>query len=775
MLHHSEHAWPFAALKNKNINYLAAVDHIRAYRRLPVRGAWAWAIVAGGLLLLAIFVLGPLFQTGFTTRDDAEAGLLPDQYGGWWPAVWALTLASGRFFHLIWLNAVFALSRLCSTHPVGYHLLALGSVLLNIAGFYLVTARVFASKAAGILAAACALTWLQNGWNHNLLTSYPVVPHLGLTSLLAVVILLLEWQRSGRSGFAIGAGAVFFVALLLSETFVVYFPVLLAVCAFRAWQMPGREVGERARITVAGSLPMIAALAIYLGCYFMFRHAYPSHHQGNQLAPFDLGRIGAVIWQYTTSTFPSYFYFRDPVSVNVVFDWSRPEWLAKALIATLFCGLILVGAGRIFTVRSFAWSVLAGMACLIAPVLLVSLTPQYQDWVVDSGSLAYGAPSYYAYFAMVFLIVVVMLGLSQLLARWRLVWRLYVLLACCFVAGTSLATDYYNHSITLDQQLSHLKWKTVDRFISTDIFGAIPEGSIIYAPSLWRARGIMANSDNYWGGYFSRQSGKRVSVTRTAWEFQAALEKNPAQPAYFLKFEQEPREPNQFLVFAALKKPAETSEHGTAYADAFTLFTYSRNRKFTLIGNCVGRAPPVLEVNGQRLDGFDSNVFFAPIDHDPTTGDFPKAMVRSSVPVDLARLRLSYFPAEQPPKQVEVHYGPGFYGEERDPASGSSWNWSRARAELSVINNSSQQMERTIKFTLTSFTSRSVTLRMSGSKKVFALEANGSQAVGLRIVLEPGENKLVLESDQPARLIGNGDPRTIAFGVRDFVVTDPAQ
>jgi hypothetical protein len=759
-------------------------------RGLPGSGAWrVRAVVVTGLLLLAILVLAPLFQTGFTTRDDAETGLLPDQWGGWWGAVWALTLASGRFFHVISLHLVFALSRLCSRHPIAYHLLATGSVLLNVAGFYFVTARALASKAAGVLAAACALTWLQNGWNHNLLTSYPVLPHLGLTILLGIVILLLAWQRTPRPGATLIAGAAYFAALLVSEAFVVYLPVLLALCLYRAWHTPDRSLGERVRAATRSSSPMIVALAIYLICYFVFRHFYPSHHYGNQLAPFDFRRTALVIWQYGLSTFPGYFYFRDSTSLNVTIDgvatnsgwlWQlfariRPEWIAKALIANLFCWLVLSRRRHFFAARSFVLAVVTAIACLVAPVLLVGLTRQYQDWVVNSNSLAYGAPSYFAYFAMVFMIVVVMLGLGQCFMRWPFAWRLYVVLACCFVTATSLATDYYNHYITLDQQLSHLKWRTVDRFIATETYGKIPAGSVIYAPSLWRGRGIMANSDFYWTEYFSQWSGKRVSLHRSAEEFKAALNKTRDANAYYLGFEQEATRPNQSLVFGELKKPAEIGEDGTAYADTFILFTYSKIRKFTLMGTCSGDTA-TFEVNGRRLEDVDGGVFFASIDHEPTPGDFPATTVRSSAPIDLTRLVISYLPSELRPNRLEIRYGPGFYGGERDPASGDSWNWSAAESTWSVINNSSQNVESSLRFTLTTLTPRSVTLRMSGSAKTFTLEGGGSKVVELAgVVLQPGENKFFFRSDRPAQLVGNGDPRPIAFGVRNLVVAHPVR
>lgn len=685
------------------------------------------------------------------------------------------------------MHLAFALSHLCSVRPFIYHLLAVGSISLNLAAFAFVIARGLRSKAAGILGLSLGLTWLQNSWNHNLFTSFPVVLHLGLTLLLCVVALLLTWQTKGGGPFAVFAGIGYFMALLVSESFVAYLPILIGVCVSKAWQVPGCERRKRVRIVARGSLPILAALALYLICYFGYRYAFPSQHSGNQLAPFDIGRIASVVWQYSVSTFPGYFYFRDPMSMNATFDgftpnsgsvWQliergRPEWIAKALVASLFCGLLLARRSPFFTARAFLLSILAGLMGLVAPVCLISLTLQYQEWVLVSNSLAYGAPSYYAYFAMVWLILTIMLWANQLLARNLKVWRIYVVVACCFVAGTSWATDYYNYYITLDQQLSHLKWRTVDRFIQTDEFAAVRDSSVIYAPTLWRSRGLATNGDNYWTEYFNQRSGKKVVLCRSAAQFQDALKASPGLPGYFLAFEQEPKEQNQFVVFATLERPRDVSYTGAVSAKSFGVFMFSRNRKFTLVGQSADGLPVAVEVNGERVGDATGPFFVAPIDHEQTAGDFPKTTVRASAPVDLTQLVISFFPIEQRKVAVEVQYGRGFYPHESD-ASGNSWNWSAEQAELMVINNSAEEAERSIQFTLTAFTARAITLNAGGIERTIALTAGGSQAVELsRVVLQPGENKFSFRSDQPAQLIGNGDPRRIAFGLRNLVISDP--
>ena len=617
-----------------------------------------WISVAV-LALLVVLVFSFHLHIGFTTRDDAETGLLPVRLGSARETAWQVALASGRFYHLIIVPIQVALMHLFFRSTLTYNLLAVGAVLLNVALFSWTARKAFASNLAGLLAATLSLVWLQNHWHHSLMTSYPVIPHLAFSALLCAIIVLLSWEKNRPFNRPVLAGVLYFLSILFSESFLVYFPILAGICCYHAWQLPVTSLKVRAKMTMRAISPAATGVIIYLVCYIAFRSAHPSHHHGNQLAPFNLNRIGAVLWQYTTSTLPGYFHFHDPDAINRMSDafasgkgrfgelltQCRLEWLVKALVSSSFCALLLSLKPRELNSRSYFMAALAGLGATLAPVFLVSLTRQYQDWVVNSRSLAYGLPSYCSYFGVVFLIGTSLLYLNQLARRSPNLWLIYIVLASLFVGTTSLATDSYNYYIAREQRLSHLKWQTVDRFIRTDDFKAVPEGSLFYAPSLWQARGIVANSEKYWSDYFTARSRKKIAVARTFEELKSLVAAAPKARTYLLAFRQATKEPDQFFAFAEIKRPEPSSSDNTIYANDFALFSYGKNRHATLIARCRdGDAPPKVEVNGRAVESIAGPVFFAVIDASPTAGDFPRTVVHADRPVDLTNLQLSYFP-----------------------------------------------------------------------------------------------------------------------------------
>lgn len=622
-------------------------------RRRRVSREWFIRLtILSGLSLLALLVLFPHLQTGFTTRDDAEIGLLPAQYGGWQGAAWAIALGSGRFSHLLTMPAVFALFRCYLVSPPCFYFLYLGSILLNFVLFYFLVRQLTGSKRAGFFAVVLGLAFQPNNWQHNLLTSYPVIPHLGLSALFCTFICLLAARENRRPMFVVLAGIAYFVSLLVSEAFILYFPVLLGICLYHARAQSGESKEKAAE--VARLLSAVAiGLAIYLVCYVAFRHFHPSQHDGNRLAPLSLGRIAAVIWQYTSSTAPGYFYFFAPPEISNVdeaiassvvrfpqlFERCRWEWLVKAIVASLLSGLILWRSPGRFTLRSLGFCFLGGMACLVAPVFLVSLTPQYQDWVLHHRSLAYGLPSYAAYFATSLLLATLLMAARQASSSRPIFALGYTLIVSTLVGAASLATDLSNYPVTVEQQRSHRKWRMVDRFIGTAEFRALPEGAIFYGPTLWR--GPIASGENYWTEYISQRSGKKMRVVRDPAAFRAILEEQPDLPGYFLAFGQDPRMFHEFLILARPEKNVLASGESIS-AREFVVFSAGGKGLLTVTGECSpSDRLATVQVNGRAADRIEGRVFSAQIEQGLDETDFPKLEVRSDVPIDLNRITVS--------------------------------------------------------------------------------------------------------------------------------------
>jgi len=760
----------------------------RSAKDIGLAGIQLRIAVIGALSILALLTLFPLLQTGFTTKDDSEIALQATQHGESLRYAMNFAALQGRFYQAFSILA--ALLPHYYSNPVWHYSLYLGSILLNVLLFYFLVGMIFRSRMAAVFAAALCLTFLQNNWQHSILTSYRVIVPLGLTFFLGTLLFFFYWQRQRQLRFAILTGITYFLALLIYESFVVFFVVFLGLALHDALARTAssvRQIAFRAATTLS---PIVLVLVVYLSCYFTYRFYHPSVYDGNQPAPLDISRILAVMWQYTVSTVPGYFYFRDSETIQVLFtgfglhtvglgelvELCRVEWAVKAVAAAGLSAAILVRARQHLTLKSFWLTLAAGVACLFAPALLVSLTAKYQDWVLRYHSLAYSAPSYDAYFAMIFLLVTVLLFLSRALSQWKILSGAYIFCVCVGIAVASLATDFYNYHITVDQQLSHLKWRTVDRFLQTEEFDALPSDSVILAPSLWRQRGIVANAETYWSRYLTQKSGKRIWVAQSIQQLGALLAEGVGRKGYFLAFEQEPKEPNQFVVFGKLGNDRRLID-GPVYASEFTLFNYSKNRSFTLIGEFSQAGLPVrININGRAVDEIENGVFFARVDQSTNREDFPKVIVNSTTPVDIAHLVVSFFPVELGRKGVEIIYGRGFHGLEENSAAGLVWNWSRAESEVAFVNYSDHPVSKLIQFQLTVFTPRTVALEVNEIQEQIVFESGGTKLVNLpNVILQPGENKLFLASDQPALPPGNGDSRLMAFGVQNLLVTDPGK
>ena len=358
------------------------------------------------------------------------------------------------------------------------------------------------------------------------------------------------------------------------------------------------------------------------------------------------------MWQYTVSTIPGYFYFRDPGPIEATFngfghhtiglseliELCRSEWAAKAVIVAMLSAAIFLERRKIFTAKSFCLTIAGGAACLIAAVVLVGLTGKYQEWVLQHRSLAYSGPSYYAYFAMIFLLAAVLLFINQKLGRWKVVSTLYILFVCGGLAIASLATDFYNYYITVDQQLSHLKWRVVDHFLQTEEFKAYPQVRLFtHHPcgglgALWqigRPIGLVISA--------KKKSGKAIQVVENRDEALQRVAQFPGSRLCFLDLEQEPKEPNQYVIFSTLESAASILP-SSVYAKDFALFTYSGNKTFKVIGHCApGNVPIQIAVNNHLLEEeISGNMFVCDVDQRPALDDFPKTAVKSTVMIDVS-------------------------------------------------------------------------------------------------------------------------------------------
>jgi hypothetical protein len=211
------------------------------------------------------------------------------------------------------------------------------------------------------------------------------------------------------------------------------------------------------------------------------------------------------------------------------------------------------------------------------------------------------------------------------------------------------------------------------------------------------------------------------------------------------------------------------------YSTEATLFTYSRYRNFVLIGRYRPGEPANVRVDNQAVIEVSEDAFAQQVNKSNSSADLPRTTIESTSPIDVAHLTISYFPVSPRLAAFDISYGQGFYGLEKNETAHSYWSWSYGDADICIWNQSNREVDTCLKLELMTFTApRTVTISSGAMQQTVALRAEAHVALtSFPVSLQPGQNKIHFHTDRPAQLVGNGDPRPIAFGVQNAVICNP--
>lgn len=721
------------------------------------------------VLLLALLTYFPLLSTGFTTNDDLVIASN-------WQAISPLRYAKEQGRIGFFIGTPLLVAPYLFDNPIYYDVARFAGPLLLLLAMYLLLRGVYRSASIGTLAVVLFLAFVQNNWNHNALTSYPLLINVLAVAFIASVASYIRYlQNGGYYGWL--AAALYFVSLS-GEHFVLFFPVFVAITAVIEYERKAANGNVQWLGAVARKvLPIAMALFAYLACYVAWRIAFPSQYAGNIPSAGGLSKTLNVIWTYSMSAFPGFEGLIARQHGNLLMSFGhagydlrtflselRVEWIVKA--AVVFYAVWLILKQPIERVRpAYLWLGLAiSLACVFLPNILLSLTEKYRTWV-DIGSTSF-VHTYYSYIAIIFFFTLFLAWLSGRLQPTPLACRALAVVVAFLAAGVSLATDFNNFYVTQDQRLSELKWEVVNRFMETKEFEQLPPNTTILAPSLFEARGIVAIHPSYWTEYFSRKSGKKVSVTPDAASARAAF---PDRVVY-LKYLQEPRSDNQILIYAPIADAARLKGSGIR-SDCFVVYSYGRNRKANLIGMLANRdaSEPVVSVAGSMVDNTAGGVFAAPIDMSQQSSDFPSVPVQANVDIELDNLVVSYYAALPLLAHYTVELGDGFFGWEGVDTP-HKWSWSKGNASLTIANRGGTPAPARISMKVATLCPRQVTVSAGTVKQTIMLRAGEGQTILIDAMLPVGSSALTMTTNAPACSPGTGDPRLLGFSVSELSV-----
>jgi hypothetical protein len=98
------------------------------------------------------------------------------------------------------------------------------------------------------------------------------------------------------------------------------------------------------------------------------------------------------------------------------------------------------------------------------------------------------------------------------------------------------------------------------------------------------------------------------------------------------------------------------------------------------------------------------------------------------------------------------------------------WRWSSGDAKLILYNGDPTDRTVHLSFNLFTILGRKVVI-LAGTKELSSVSlapGQESSRADVTVSLRPGKNLLLFQTDGPGELPGNGDPRKLAFSLRNF-------
>jgi hypothetical protein len=328
-----------------------------------------------------------------------------------------------------------------------------------------------------------------------------------------------------------------------------------------------------------------------------------------------------------------------------------------------------------------------------------------------------------------------------------------------------------------------------DKFVNSKEFLSIPENSVVYAPSLFKSIGIVANFKPYWTNYTAYRQGYWINILNNGRLIPEYI-KNPLivfnhpgkknimiisnyndlkkllkgnnERLYYLKYSQEKKDPNQYLLFG---KVTGYKDHGNdidLYADTLYLFQLSKYREFLIFGT----SDSDLKFKTLRIDdsmvkiGLNSS-FAENINRNSNYNglvsakiEFPK-MIADSVGVS------NYTDIRHIDNGLVIQYGNGIYQDE------ISHRWSDKNSEINIINKSPVDVTVEISFDIATAYEEKSELSISVNNYSETILVNSTPTVYKKhIHLKKHSNELIKLHSEAKQVYAPNDNRSLNFMIK---------
>ena len=754
------------------------------------------AIIGVLLLVVAALFVAPLATVHFVTIDDTVAALDVRSGINLWDRAWEEARDWSRL-----QSAAFQLGMFVPHLPGNlfwYQVIKISSTLVAAAVFCLSMWHLTGVGRLGILCGLLFCTLTMDSWYHNLLNAFPFVFDVPFALSMAMLAAVVHYVRGGRFGWLVAGAAGYLIAVWIYEAFLPFF-VLFGLVALVLPVVSEREAEKvlcRRRRLIGAAVPAGVAF-LYLGAHVVFSQIVgesrlDGHYSEGELAstlPLRLfwrlseGGMPLHQWIYfamgrgsTSHTLRAEFVEHGGMFGHFLAHF-RMTWLAKALLAGLIAWVCLSRPQRYPRLQT-RWIVAVGALVIVLPNLIIALVKKYQLLLVEHDILSH-TTSCYSQFGYYLILAILLLRVSRTLAyhghlSWAIVWAGFWALS---IGTMSLAVDYWNDHVHRDQDLAGKKWELLDHFADSEAFANIPKNGIVYAPSLWKGRGILGHYRGYWSDYFNATaaSGSKRQVFEHYKDFLAAVEQSPKAKTYFARWHLNP-EGWQYLVFGRLRpisggyQPKDGDAPRLAIRK-LSVFHQGMPRRIEVEGSAY--PSPRDAVAEVVFDGIAGKVvtdgpfeFF--IDSLTELGpDGDRWSLTLNCPTGIDPRTVSLQPADVDSQEEIIEFlgWEGTHKPEFIEADWASIRWTAGDASIRIRNNLPYAVTAAATTSLRANGARTAIIGLPGRTVVLEFAAGDDRKFLDRVsfVLPPGESVIPLTSDRPAAPASADDPRPLGL------------
>ncbi len=535
------------------------------------------------LLLIIGFVVFDNFSKAWIVESDSLHFYILARSGGFFDLIRNfflsdLSLGRSTFFIAIWYRITFIFDNFIYFKTVYFLFLSLDIIL-----FSFLLKKIFGfSKMFLFIPLLILLCFLQNSWHPNGVVVFSNVFSGSLSFLFLSLILYIKYLETNKKYYNFLSLFLYTCSLFTYELYVLYFLFFIAVAIKNLNKNNGfKDLINKIKFQVL-------LLSLYLFVYFLVKHFASSSYAGVTVSGrFSLINSVKTIWQFSVSSIPGYMLIFDKwagnmeLFKNTMFYGYRsillniqPIWIIKFVSVFSLFYIVTKNTKPEKNYKFYILNLILGITYFFIPPVLLSLTSHYQNIVLNNVFLSEPV-TLFSFFAFVYVFVTLLIILIKLINNFYLKNYLLMFIGLC-IACIGLAVDYSNFGYSQSQELSHYKWEIVNRFINTNEFNNIPENSFIYAPTLFNGIGtVVVDDDDYWSNYVYVKSGKKIIITKD-------ISKISLNNGYFLKYDQQLKDKEQYLVFSKVFALDETKK--LFYSSNADIYYYSKYNNFNILG-----------------------------------------------------------------------------------------------------------------------------------------------------------------------------------------------